>query len=213
MRVWSESLTTSQKAFQSGAKVYKHKKLDFAEVREFGLKQTHADWIIYIDADERISSDLAKEISETIKNNNLFAALKFPRINYYLGSRWPTNEIVTRLFQKKGLKGWSGQLHESPRVEGSIGILKGAIIHHTHTSISEMVENTLVWSQIEAKLRFAAGHPPVSWWRIPRVMLPVFFDYYLKQGGWRVGTVGLIESIYQAFSIFITYARLWEMQK
>ncbi len=76
-----------------------------------------------------------------------------------------------------------------------------------------MVDNTLVWSEIEANLRLATGHPPVTWWRIPRVMTTTFFDYYVFQNGWRIGTVGLIESMYQAFSTFITYARLWEMQQ
>ena len=53
----------------------------------------------------------------------------------------------------------------------------------------------------------------MTWWRFPRVMYTSFFDYYIRQGGWKIGTVGLIESMYQSFSIFITYARLWEMQQ
>jgi hypothetical protein len=44
-------------------------------------------------------------------------------------------------------------------------------------------------------------------------MLTAFLDSYVRQGGFKAGTVGLIESIYQSFSMFITYARLWEMQK
>jgi hypothetical protein len=44
-------------------------------------------------------------------------------------------------------------------------------------------------------------------------MLTAFFDSYVRQGGWKVGTVGLIESMYQSFSIFVTYARLWELQQ
>jgi len=53
----------------------------------------------------------------------------------------------------------------------------------------------------------------MSWWRFPRVMLTAFFDSYIRQGGWKIGTAGLIESMYQSFSIFVTYARLWEMQE
>ena len=75
-----------------------------------------------------------------------------------------------------------------------------------------MISKTIEWSQIEAELRFNANHPKITWWRFPRVMLSAFFDSYIKQGGWRVGTAGIIESIYQAFSIFITYAKLWEKQ-
>jgi hypothetical protein len=43
-------------------------------------------------------------------------------------------------------------------------------------------------------------------------MLTAFIDSYIKQSGWKVGTPGLIESVYQAYSAFVTYAKLWEMQ-
>jgi len=75
-----------------------------------------------------------------------------------------------------------------------------------------MVDKTLGWSKTEAELRFDSNHPKITWWRFPRVMISAFVNSYIIQGGWRVGTAGLVESIYQAFSIFITYARLWEKQ-
>ena len=76
-----------------------------------------------------------------------------------------------------------------------------------------MVNKTLEWSKIEAELRFNSNHPKMVWWRFPRVMTTAFLNSYVKQGGYKVGTVGIIESVYQSFSMFITYARLWEMQK
>ena len=69
------------------------------------------------------------------------------------------------------------------------------------------------WSKVEAELRFESNHPKMSAWRFFRVILTAFFNSYIKQRGWKVGAMGLIESIYQAFSIFITYARLWELQE
>jgi len=160
-----------------------------------------------------VEPELAKEIMTLLRENPAWDAGRMRRINYYLGKRWPTDEKVIRLFRKANLKEWYGELHESPIVNGTIFDLSGSISHCTHRTLAEMVEKTLVWSEIEASLRFNAHHPPVSWWRIPRVMLPVFWDYYIRQGGWKAGTVGLIESIYQAFSIFITYSRLWELQQ
>ena len=68
------------------------------------------------------------------------------------------------------------------------------------------------WSTIEAELRFKARHPKMTWWRFPRVMFTAFYDSYIKQKGYKVGAVGIMESMYQAFSIFITYAKLWELQ-
>ena len=75
-----------------------------------------------------------------------------------------------------------------------------------------MVNKTLEWSTIEAKLRFKSNHPKMTWWRFPRVMIPAIFNSYVKQKGYKAGTVGIVESFYQAFSMFITYAKLWEMQ-
>lgn len=75
-----------------------------------------------------------------------------------------------------------------------------------------MVEKTNKWSDTEALLRFNSNHPKMTWWRFPRVMLTAFFNSYIRQGGWKAGAVGLIESVYQSFSMFITYAKLWELQ-
>ena len=76
-----------------------------------------------------------------------------------------------------------------------------------------MIEKTSQWSKIEADLLYQANHPPVTWWRILRVMLTEFWLRGVKNQGWRDGTVGWIEIIFQMFSRFITYARLWELQK
>ena len=207
----NSSDTTGEIAKQNGATVLLHTKKDFAEARNFGLSKVTSEWVLYVDADERISPELSQEILDCISHTHN-VAFEIPRQNFYLGKKWPYEEKLTRLFKKTSLSGWYGEVHESPKVSGEIGKLTHPLIHYTHRNLSEMVENTIIWSKIEAELRLKAHHPPVSWWRIPRVMIPVFFAYYISQGGWKVGTVGLIESIYQAFSIFITYARLWEMQ-
>ena len=86
-------------------------------------------------------------------------------------------------------------------------------MHYTHRDLESMVNKTAAWSSIEAAQRYKQNHPKISWWRFPRVMLTAFFNSYIIQGGYKAKTVGIIESVYQAFSIFITYAKLWEMQK
>ena len=197
-----------------GATVFIHPKNNFAEARNFGLHTARGEWVFYIDADEQASPELVVETKQVVNQTKIqYQAYRLRRVNYYLGVRWPTDEKIIRLFYKPNLDGWQGEVHESPRVTGKVSELSGALNHFTHRNLTEMVQNTLVWSEIEAKLRFDLHHPPISWWRLPRVMLPTFFDYYLRQGGWKIGTVGLIESLYQAFSIFITYSRLWEMQQ
>jgi hypothetical protein len=189
-------------------------KKSFSRKREQGLKKTKFKWVLYIDSDERVSSDLKKSILEAVNKNNEFDAYAFPRKNFYLGNHeWPYIEKQLRLFKKSSLKGWHGQLHETPEIEGKIGELQGFLLHFTHRDLSSMIEKTISWSEIEAELRFRSNHPQMTWWRFPRVMATAFYQSYIKQQGFKAGTAGLIESLFQAFSIFITYSRLWEMQQ
>lgn len=204
---------TKDIAEKMGAKVFEYESQDFSKLRNFGLTKASGEWVAYVDSDERITKELALEIKTKISVEN-FAAYKVKRKNFYLGNHeWPCVENLERVFRKDSLKEWYGQLHESPRVEGAVGDFEGYLLHYTHRDLGAMLAKTIKWSRIEAELRFKSGHPRMSWWRFPRVMLSAFFDYYVRQSGWKVGTVGLIESIYQSFSIFITYARLWEMQQ
>jgi hypothetical protein len=143
-----------------------------------------------------------------------YQAYKIHRKNYYFGNHeWPFIESLERLFEKSSLKGWYGEVHETPKVEGKIGELKGFLLHYTHRDLTSMVDKTIVWSKIEAELRYKSHHPPMTWWRFPRVMFTAFYYSYIQQKGYKAGTVGIVESLYQSFSMFITYARLWEMQQ
>ncbi len=208
---------TSDIAREFGAKVISEKSADFSKLRNAGLKETSFDWILYIDSDERVPKELSEEILLKIKNPEELVAFRIKRKNYYLGSlklnEWPFKEKLERLFKKQYLKGWQGKIHESPIVEGEIGDLENCLLHFTHRDLSQMLTKTIEWSEIEADLRFKSDHPVMSWWRFPKVIFSAFFESYFKQGGYKAGTVGIIESIYQAFSAFITYAKLWEKQQ
>lgn len=206
---------TEEISKKMGAKVFKYKSADkdFSDLRNFGASKTTTDWILYVDADENVPLRLREEIESKILKDSSFDAYKIKRKNFYFGNyEWPCIEKIERLFKKEFLKGWKGKLHESPVVDGKIGELENFLTHHTHEDITSMVDKTLEWSKIEAELRFDLKHPKITWWRFPRVMIFAFINSYIVEEGWKVGTAGLVESIYQVFSIFITYARLWEKQ-
>jgi glycosyltransferase involved in cell wall biosynthesis len=205
---------TSEIAKMMGAKIRKAENKDFSELRNIGLKEARFDWVLYVDADERISKELELSIKEVVLDKDTeISAYKIKRKNFYFGSvEWPYVESIERLFRKNSLKKWSGKLHESPIVDGKVGELDGYLLHFTHRDLSSMLNKTIEWSETEAALRLNASHPKMSWWRFPRVMLTAFFNSYVRQKGYKAGTAGLIESLYQSFSMFITYARLWEMQ-
>lgn len=200
------------------AKIIVHHGTNFAALREYGAKAASGEWLLYIDADELVTRELQKEIEEKAcpparQVQELAVAYYISRKNYYLGRQWPTKDKMIRLIKKDALISWSGQLHEHPGIRGDIGDLKEPLIHNTHRTLSEMVEKTNEWSEIEADLRLRANHPHMVWWRFFRVMVSAFWRSYIGEGGWKAGIIGWIESIYQMYSMFITYAKLWERQQ
>lgn len=200
-------------ARQHGAKVYQATEKDFSSVRELGLREASGKWVLYIDADEEVGEALQTEIYSVIRSPGAVTTYLVKRDTYYLGYHWPYQDVVERLFLKSALKGWHGRLHETPVFSGQTAILTQPLIHRTHRTLEEMLAKTNDWSVIEAELRYEGDHPPVVWWRLMRVMITGFCRSFFIQGGWRAGTLGWIESIYQAFSMFMTYAKLWEMQQ
>ena len=203
---------TVELARKYGAKVTTCLSRDFSELRNTGAHNAKGAWLLYVDADESVTTDLRNEIQRVAKTGD-FDAYFIPRKNYYLGHVWPSRDGMVRLIRRSALVNWTGILHEHAVIRGSTGKLQNYFIHDTHRTLEEMVDKTNEWSGSEALLRFKSLHPPISWWRMLRVMMSAFWDSYVKQGGWRAGTPGLIESMYQAFSMFVTYAKLWELQQ
>ncbi len=209
---------TEQIAKKLGAKVVPQKGKSFDQWRTNVIKETTGEWIFYLDADERFTPEIAKEIRKIVsKNGEEISTYAAPRANYYLGKRvkhggsWP--DYVERLFLKKNLVKWESELHERPIYKGSLGYLKKPIIHLTHRDLASMVEKTIKWSKIEADLLFEANHPKVVAWRILRMMFTKFWERIVKQGAWRDGTAGWINALFEVFNTFIIYARLWEKQQ
>ncbi len=211
---------TREVASALGAKVWRtsDKRLEFSRWRTEAIKKAKGAWIFYLDADERITPKLRNAILKIIKQppEKNVVAYAVPRENYYLGHRvrwggsWP--DYVKRLFWKKALKKWRGKLHEEPVFKGELKLLQAPLKHYTHRDLTSMVAKTIAWSRLEAEELYRAHHPPVTWWRILRMMLTELWQRGIKQQGFRDGTVGIIEVIFQMFSRFVTYARLWEKQ-
>jgi glycosyltransferase involved in cell wall biosynthesis len=201
-------------AKQRNAVVYSFHGDDFAAIRNFAREKTHGQWLLYVDSDEMVSTELAKSILSATGPNKSDGPGSYVivRKNFYFGNEWPSTENMLRLFRRDGFLGWTGRLHESANVKGKPGTLEGYLIHDTHRSLEEMVEKTNKWSETEADLRMEADHPPVTWWRLLRVMWTGFSTSYFRQQGWKAGTTGIIESMYQGFSMFVTYAKLYERQ-
>jgi glycosyltransferase involved in cell wall biosynthesis len=207
---------TREIAKKAGCKVFTFSG-NFSEKRNFGAKKAIGDWLLYIDADERVTPLLKKEIRSRLTNHQSpYVAYAIPRRNIFLGHEmrwggwWP--DYVLRLIRKDSLLGWEGELHEQPKIQGEIEKLKNPLTHFSHRTLGEMVDKTNEWSLVEARLLLDSKHPKMTWWRFLSVGFREFWDRGIKKLGFLDGTVGVIEIIYQSFSRMITYAKLWEMQ-
>ena len=187
---------------------------DFADQRNFGMYYATTKWVLYLDSDEKLTENFKHEIASIIKNHedSEVAGYYIRRKTFYYGRDWGFSDKVQRLFLRSKFIEWYGVVHETPKVKGSIAQVESPILHFTHRNLSQMVGKTNDWSIYEAKLRFSANHPALEPWRFFRVMGSEFLSSYIKNKGYKNGTYGLIEAMYQSFSIFITYAKLWEMQ-
>lgn len=181
--------------------------------REFGIKQIKTDWVMILDADERITKDLAGEIDLVIQSKE-FTHYKIPRKNMFHGKKWlqygdwwPDEQM--RLIKISSFKSWPKAIHSTPNIEGKMGFLKEPLLHYFHGDLETMVDKTLIFEDIESDLLYKA-HKSVSTSTFFRKFLGELYRRLFKNQGYRDGEIGIIESIYQAFSKTITYLFLYE---
>ena len=181
--------------------------------REFGIRLVKTDWVMILDADERITKTLVFEIKHAIKSKE-FSHYKIPRKNYFGGKQWLQHggwwpDPQMRLINVKFFKLWPSDIHSTPIIEGKMGHLEEPFLHFFHGDVGQMVNKTIMFEDIESELLYRAGRP---------VSTPIFFRKFggelwrrlVKGQGYKDGTVGIMESMYQAFSKTITYLFLYE---
>lgn len=189
---------------------------DFSTLRNRAAEASSGEWLLYVDADERVLDSLKQEI-ETITYGSPFSAYAISRKNIIFGKEvkygpfWP--DWVIRLLKKRNFETWEGKIHEYPKFKGKLGYTKNSLLHLTHRDLEQIVLKSLEWSKIDAQLRFDAHHPAMSGWRFIRVLFSELFNQLIVRRGFSGGTVGVMDSILQSFSTFMSYTRLWQMQQ
>lgn len=188
---------------------------DFAVWRNKATEEASGNWILYVDPDERVLEPLREEIEGLVETGGN-SAYAISRINIIFGKEvkygpfWP--DWVIRLIKKDALEGWVGKVHEYPKIKGKLSYTKNSLLHLTHRGVDQIVLKSLQWSKIDAKLRLESGHPKMSSWRFLRILITEVFNQGILRRGFFNGTIGVMDSLLQAFSFYITYVRLWELQ-
>lgn len=209
--------STNEIAKSFGARIVSTQDVDYSHYRNAGLQTAKGEWIFYLDADERVTPLLKKEIEQIISSMDKNHVYQIPRKNIYLGREmhyggWGHDKVI-RLFPKNLLSGYTGALHEQPKFKGELKTTIHEMVHYSHRDLSSMLDKTLVFTQFEAQLRLDANHPPMVWWRFLRVMTTEFWLRFVKLSARKDGVEGIIDGIFQVFNSFVIYARLWELQK
>lgn len=203
------------------AKTYTNKILsckgsNFSEWRNEAMEKALGEWVFYIDADERVLDPLKNELL-SICASSTKSAFAFSRKNIIFGeavSYGPyKKDWMIKMFKKSDFETWVGRVHEYGKFKGELGYTKNSLLHLTHRNVDQFISKSLEWSKIDAKLRLEAKHPRMTGLRFLRIVFTELFNQGIIRRGFFGGTVGVIDSLLQTFSMLITYIRLWEMQQ
>lgn len=196
-------------------KIFSTKESSFAGLRNFALDKVKSDYIFYIDADERVTPGLKKEIVDTLESN-ASVNLKMKRRSMFYGKyfnfgNWQ-NDWVLRIFYKKNLIKWTGDIHETALFKNETIELKEKLIHLTHRNTKDNILKTASWTGMEADL-LAKKNLRVTPLIILRKGVMEFLRRYFFYKGYRDGMEGFIESLMQAINKFLIYIQVWEFKQ
>lgn len=188
----------------------------YTEQRNHALQLATHDWVLSIDADEEIDENLKEEILKTINKSESTAAFLIPRKTLHSGrwikyGGWYPN-YLTRLFKKSEGKWIGDEVHEKWQTNGRVEKLENPILHYSFTSFSDQVQRNNEYSSLLAK-RLYKQQVKFSLWNLLIKPLTKFFETYLFKRGFLDGYPGFIISISAAYSVFLKWAKLWELEK
>ena len=195
--------------------VYRRRLESFAKQKNYGIGKSTGDWILIVDADERVTPALAAEIRSVLADPGDRAGFRIGFENYFLGRRirfggWDDRHI--RLIKKSQAR-YSGDIHETFSPRGPVDDLHEPIWHFSHRNIQSMMQKTVNYGEVQAGEMLRNNHPKVTVSSFFKVIAKELNFRLVKKRGHRDGVQGVIESIYQTFSLFIVYVILWQKQR
>jgi (heptosyl)LPS beta-1,4-glucosyltransferase len=207
---------TRELAKHAGARVEQAHGKNFADWRNEIAEHATSTWLFYVDADERVTPQLAQMIQNRIHRTEI-DAYTVRRHNIHYG-RWMQfggwqNDQLLRIMKKSQLKSWVGEVHEHAEIVGRVDSLEEPLIHLTHRSMYDGLKKSVEWTDTEAKLFLDAGHPPITPLRLIKIVTFDFLNRMIFKKAWKDGTEGTLEAMIQTMNRFLVYVRLWELQQ
>ncbi len=206
---------TKELAKKAGAIVFENSlNNDFSNQRNFGLKKASSDWVLFVDADERIPDALSFEIQNSeFTNLNPYSGFYIKRTDVIWGRQLKFGETgnikILRLAKKDSGK-WKGKVHEKWEVSGRKGVLKNPIIHYPHQSTEEFLKEINFYTDVRAKELYEQGKHV---WIYQILFFPFtkFVQNYFFKRGFLDGLPGLIFALSMSLHSFLVRGKLWQL--
>lgn len=208
---------TAEKARALGAKVIQRKYKGPADQKNFAIETVENDWIILLDADERLVPELINEIQLLLAKDDIEKdAYWIGRRNFFLEkeikySGWQGDAVV-RFFNKK-CRYNDLQVHEEIETANTnVGRLQHKILHYTYKNIAHYIQKMDRYAQWSAEDHLRKGKK-ATWAKFFYKPYFRFVKHYFIQMGWRDGIRGVIVSGIMAWGVFMRYVYMWEKQQ
>lgn len=200
-----------------GARILEHPYESPARQKNWAIPQCRHPWVLILDADEQASPALAEEIRA------LFAAdgpasegYWIPRENRFLGrvmkhGGWGADRVI-RLISRERARYDDRLVHEEIDLPGPLPALTAPLLHDTFRSFPQYVPKAWRWAEAGAREAFQRGRR-ASAWSVASRPLARFVRAYLLKGGLLDGGPGLVLALFTAMTVYMKYARLWELTR
>jgi hypothetical protein len=196
-------------------KVFIHKWEGFALQKSYALNLAKNDWILSLDADERVTPELAKEIQDLNLSESKFEAFKIHRENHFIGKKitscgWE-NDYQLRLFNKSKTKLTDRLVHEGFVVEGNVSKLENSMTHYSYLNLKDGFNKINEYSSLEANEKYV--RKKVTGLSIVVKPIIAFMQHYLFRKGFTDGKHGLMVSLMHGITKLQVQMKMWEIKK
>lgn len=191
---------------------------DFSKQRDFGLSKAKNDWVLFIDADERIPAPLKNEIMYLTRGDDhipQFNGYYLRRVDFMWGKELrhgETGNIKHLRLAKKDLGKWEGRVHEEWKIRGRIGELKNPILHYPHQTVREFLADINKYTSIRAKTLYRTGIQAYLWQVVAYPAGKFILNYFVRLG-FLDGLPGFVFAVTMSFHSFLVRGKLWLLWK